>query len=212
VDVVVNSAELVPGFLPNVCVKTGLPADTTRKARFYYRPPWIYLFLFLGFGILLIALLGAAVGKNVSIDFPVSNTVIRNHRRRMRIAVTTMVGGPVVLGFLAVAARSSGLALAAVACFLVGIIMVMMAQSWLVGKLGKDGQLTLKKVSPEWARQRAELVHNYWVMAQQHHQYAAQQYATAQQYSALQYAPQQYPAPQYQPQLPGDAGYILPGR
>lgn len=209
-DVVVNSAELIPGFLPNVCVKTGLPADTTRKVRFCYRPSWIYLLLFLGFGILLIAIIGAAVGTTVTVDMPVSNTAVRQHRRRMWIVVTTLIAAPAMLFVLAASAHSGGLVLAAIACFLVGVIMVMMARSWVVGKLAKDGRLTLKKVSPEWARQRTELVHNYWVMVQQHQQYAAQQFA-AQQYGAPQYGAPQYPG--LQPAIPqaGASGNLLPG-
>jgi hypothetical protein len=209
-DVVVNSAELIPGFLPSVCVKTGLPADTTRKVRFYYRPSWIYLLLFLGFGILLIAIIGAAVGTTVTVDMPVSNTAVRQHRKRMWILVITLLAGPALLFSLAVNAHSAGLVLASIGCFLVGVIAVMMARSWVVGKLAKDGRLTLKKVSPEWARQRAELVHNYWVSVQQHQQYAAQQYA-APQYAVPQYGGPQYPGLQQPIPQAGAAGNFLPG-
>lgn len=209
-DVVVNSAELIPGFLPNVCVKTGLPADTTRKARFYYRPSWIYLLLFLGFGILLIAIIGAAVGTTVTVDMPVSSTAVRQHRKRLWVLVTTLLVAPALLFCLAVIAHSGVLVLIAIGCFLVGVIAVMMARSWVVGKLAKDGRLILKKVSPEWARQRAELVHNYWVSVQLHQQYAAQQYA-AQQYAAPEYGAPQYPAPQQASPQAGASGNYFAG-
>jgi len=209
-DVVVNSAELIPGFLPSVCVKTGLPADTTRRMRFYYRPSWIYLLLFLGFGILLIAIIGAAVGTTVTVDMPVSNTAVRQHRKRMWILVTTLLVAPVLLFCLAVMAHSGLLVLIAVMGFLVGTIAVLMARSWVVGKLAKDGRLTLKKVSPAWARQRAELVHNYWASVQQHQQYAAQQPA-AQQYGAPQYGAPQYPGLHQAIPQAGTSGNYFPG-
>lgn len=164
-DIVVNSSELVPGLLPAVCVKTGKPAEVTRKANFRYTPIWPWFLLPLG--ILIAVIVVEACSTRQRVDFPVCREVVHDQRRRIWIAVATVIAAPIVFLVAAGAFHQPMIAWLALASFLVGLVLAFRAQTWISGKLGKDGSLALKGVSPVWAEQRQALVTYHAAMAYQ---------------------------------------------
>jgi len=155
-DVVVNPRELVPGLLPAVCVKTGEPAEVTRKASFRYTPIWVWFLIPLGLVVALIA--ACAASTRVVVDFPVCRKVARDHRRRLVIAIVTLVGVPIACLFVASALHQSVIAWLALVSFGIGFVLVFRAQTWISGNLSKAEWLTLKGVDSVWAEQRQALV------------------------------------------------------
>jgi len=171
VDVVVHSNELVPGLLPAVCVKTGEPAELTRKANFRYTPLWVWLLL--PFGVLIALIVAEACSTRVRVDFPVSRQVVRDHRRRIWVAVGTMIAAPIALLFAAGALHQPAIAWLALVAFVVGLVLAFRAQTWISGKLSKAGTIALKGVAPVWAEQRQALVAYHANMAYQAYQQQA---------------------------------------
>lgn len=164
-DVVVNSSELVPGLLPAVCVKTGKPAEVTRKANFRYAPVWPWLLLPLG--ILIAVIVVEACSTRVRVDFPVCRQVVRDQRRRVWTAVATSVVVPIVFLVAAAALHQPMIAWPALVSFLVGLVLAFRAQTWISGRLRRNGSLTLKGVAPIWAEQREALVTYHATIAYQ---------------------------------------------
>jgi hypothetical protein len=202
VDVEVYTAELVPQLMPRVCVKTGQPVVTSRKLKVQYTPRWVYFLLplvFLGVGILVVAIIAEAVATKFTIVFPVSAQVVADRRRRIRLAWGFGAVGTIALGALGIKTGQPLCWLLAALSLCVGLYFAQSTRSWMRGKLTADGRVTLRNASPVWVAQQYALVQAHraavYQAAAYQQQYAQQQYA-AQQYAQQQYAAQQLYAAQ----------------
>jgi hypothetical protein len=206
-DVELYVAELVPQLMPNICVKTGRPAVTTRRLKVQHVPTWAYFLLpliLIGIGILIVIIVIEAAATKFTLTFPVCAEVAAARQRRIRLAWGFGAFGTVVFCVLAIAMRQPIVALFAVVSLLVGLFFAASTRSWLRAKLTVDGRVILRNASPAWVAQQHALVQAH--RAAFHQQaFAAQQYGQqyAQQYAQPQYAQPQYAQPQYaQPQVP----------
>jgi hypothetical protein len=151
------------------------------------------VWLFLPAALPIAAISAEALSKKVIAHFPVARSVLRDHRRRVAIALAILFGAPIIFGALAALTNASILAAPAAIGVLTGLVLLIRTQSWIQGRLDRHGVVKLRKVSPEWAAQRQALVNYCWTTRQQ---YAAQQYAAQQQaYAAQPYAAQPYGSP-----------------
>jgi hypothetical protein len=163
-DLTLAPAELM-GTLPRVCIKSGLPATKLRPATFKYIPVASYALLALIFvGIY------ARSHRRISVKLPVNPAAITAQWKRLGIAVLVLLGGTGVLGGLAYVTHVAALAVPALVCFIVGLLMMTREQNFMQGRLTKDGLLVLKDVSPAF-------VVAWNALAAERHEEASQRHA-----------------------------------
>jgi hypothetical protein len=205
-DVELYVAELVPQLMPNICVKTGRPAVTTRRLKVQHVPTWAYFLLpliVIGIGILVVIIVIEAVATKFTLTFPVCAEVAADRKRRIRLAWGFGAVGTGVLCVLAIAMRQPLVALLAALSLVVGLFFAQSTRSWVRAKLTADGRVILRNASPAWVAQQHALVQAS--RAAFHQQaFAAQQYG--QQYAQLQALPQ-YAQPQAQPFAPHQSAH-----
>jgi len=140
-----------------VCVKTGLPAETTFTQRFSYTPPGVMI-LFL-FGILP-GIIGSMIAtREVTLELPATRDVVASQRRHFAITSLAIIVGLVAL-FVALAGPAwtwyrDGSWVVFPTAFVIAIVSAWIGRRRysVRGALSSDQRTaTLKGVHPEFAR------------------------------------------------------------
>jgi Kef-type K+ transport system membrane component KefB len=171
------STDLRLGYLPPVCLKTGLPADASVRFRFVTRPNWAYLLLLLvltGIGLLVVGLIMRVVSRRESGRLPYVRSAAKRIRLCRGVAVVTAVGVPVLLVAAVISLGGDNTVAAMVwSALLVDVVAAIVITQLVLRRIGPNGYIhdshlpqgrwvELRRVHPAFAAAVAEMYASRW--------------------------------------------------